>query len=68
MPCVNVPKLTFPVGVVVNVTRPRRFSEAVEAKVRQLEDESGVDDAVGGLEVAVRVQVAVVNEMHALKN
>ena len=39
----------------------------MESKVREFENESGVDDAVGGLEVAVGLQLARVEETHALK-
>jgi hypothetical protein len=40
--------------------------ERVQAKVADFQDEAGVDDTVGGLEVAVRVQHALVDVDHAL--
>ena len=38
----------------------------MEAKVGDLEDEPGVDDAVGRLEVAVAAELGGVDESHAL--
>ena len=41
--------------------------QPVQPEVRELEHESGVDHAVGRLEVAVGLQLAAMEESHALE-
>lgn len=43
-------------------------AQAVQSEVSDLEDETGVDHAVGGLEIAVGANVGAVYELHATHN
>ena len=50
------------IAVVVNLS-----SQVQQPEVCDLPRPSGVDDAIGGLEIAVHMQLAVVYEHHALE-
>ena len=56
-----------PVAGVFVVIQVRGPSEVQEAKVGHLQRPAAVDDAVGALKVAMRVQLRVVDESHPLR-
>lgn len=62
--------LTFPVGVAIAVLNVAldivvSASQTVQSKVGDLEHETRVDNAIGGLQIAVGAYVGAVQELHA---
>lgn len=63
-------ELTFPVGVAIAVLNVAfdivvSASQTVQSKVGDLEHETRVDNAIGGLQIAVGAYVGAVQELHA---
>lgn len=60
-------RLTSPESVLVDPLRALMVADVVQTKVRQLQNEPAVDDAVGALQVAVVTHLAAVNVVRALR-